>query len=75
MVLMLVMCITLSGCKDVNVDNEKVINIVPTNFPCYDFARAIVGDNKNVKINMLLKPGMDSHSYDPTPSDVILIQN
>ena len=77
-IIALIMCISFTGCTNTTTLNKKdgnIINIVTTNFPCYDFARAIVGQNENVRINMLLKPGMDSHSYDPTPSDVILIQN
>lgn len=52
-------------------DNE--INIVTTIFPPYDFARQIVGDKANV--TMLLAPGAESHSYEPTPQDIIKIQN
>lgn len=48
------------------------LNIVATIFPPYDFAREIGGDRVNV--SMLLKPGTESHSYDPTPQDIIRIQ-
>ena len=49
------------------------LNIVCTNFPEYDFVRQIVGSKAN--ITMLLKPGAESHSYEPTPQDIITIQN
>ena len=62
--------------KIITSNNEaKKIKIITTNFPCYDFVRAITNDNKNVEIKMILKPGMDSHSYDPTPKDIIEIEN
>lgn len=49
------------------------ISVVTTIFPPYDFARQIGGDN--VDLTMLLKPGTESHNYDPTPQDIIKIQN
>ncbi len=49
------------------------LSIVVTNFPEYDFAHQIVQDNADV--TMLLKPGAESHTYDPTPEDIITIQN
>lgn len=47
--------------------------IVCTLFPQYDFARTIFGDNADVV--MLLKPGMESHMFDPTPEDMVTIAN
>lgn len=51
----------------------KKLSVVCTNFPEYDFVRQIVGDKADV--TMLLKPGAESHSYEPTPQDIITIQN
>lgn len=53
-------------------DNEK-INVVATIFPGYDFTREIAGDN--VHLTMLLPPASESHSFEPTPKDIIAIQN
>ena len=53
--------------------DSKRLSIVVTNFPEYDFAHQIVQDNADV--TMLLKPGAESHTYDPTPEDIITIQN
>ena len=49
------------------------MQIVATIFPQYDFARQIVGDYADV--SMLLKPGEEIHSYEPTPQDIKMIQN
>jgi zinc transport system substrate-binding protein len=49
------------------------INVVATIFPPYDFVREIAGDKVN--LTMLLKPGAESHSYEPSPQDIIRIQN
>lgn len=62
------------SCKKDDLENDyKKINIVTTIFPQYDFARAVAKEKANIE--MLLKPGMESHSYDPTPQDIIKIKN
>ena len=66
--------VSLTGCNK-NKDNENKLTIVTTNFPSYDFARAVVKDNKNVNLKMLLKPGAESHDFEPTPQDIIDIKN
>lgn len=47
-------------------------SVVCTSFPCYDFARAVMGD-KAVFLNLLIKPGVEVHSYEPTPADIMAI--
>lgn len=47
---------------------EKRILVVTTVFPPYDFAKRIAGDRAEVV--MLLSPGMESHTYEPTPEDI-----
>ncbi len=49
------------------------VSIVSTIFTPYDFARQIAGDK--AEVTMLLPPASESHSYEPTPQDVIKIQN
>ena len=56
-----------------NRNKNEHRNIVATNFVAYDFARAITGNSANVR--MLLKPATESHSYEPTPQDIIDITN
>ena len=51
----------------------KKLSVVCTNFPEYDFVRQIVGGRADV--TMLLRPGAESHSYEPTPQDIVTIQN
>ncbi|MDR0487725.1 MAG: metal ABC transporter substrate-binding protein [Treponema sp.] len=58
--------------KNAAAQNGK-INITVTNFPPYDFVRQIAGDRVN--LNMLLPPGSESHSFEPSPRDIITIQN
>jgi zinc transport system substrate-binding protein len=49
-------------------DNGKKINVVATIFPQYDFLRQIAGDKINLK--MMLTPGAESHTFEPTPQDI-----
>lgn len=49
------------------------LKIVSTIFPGYDFARTIAGDNAN--ITMLIYPGSEIHSFEPSPQDIINIQD
>lgn len=69
----------LSGCSIQKTEkNEKAITVVTTNFPLYDFAKAVLGDGSGElsgSVHMLLSPGMESHSYEPTPQDIIKIQD
>lgn len=52
---------------------EEPLQILAVNFPCYDFAREVAGES--AQVSMLLPPGSESHSYEPTPQDVIAIQS
>lgn len=51
---------------------DGTLKIISTVFPGYDFARQIAGDAADV--TLLLPPGTESHSYEPTPKDIIQIQ-
>ena len=56
-----------------SMSKDGRISVVTTIFPPYDFVREIAGDEVN--LTMLLKPGEETHSYEPTPQDIIDIQN
>ncbi|MCD7894451.1 MAG: metal ABC transporter substrate-binding protein [Erysipelotrichaceae bacterium] len=62
----------LTGCTTSITESNK-LSIVTTIFPQFDFVREIARDN--VEITMLLSPGEESHSYEPTPQDIKAIQN
>ena len=59
----------ISGCTSSKDDKTTIIT---TNFPAYDFARQIT-KGSNIEVKMLLKPGSESHDYEPTPKDIISI--
>ncbi len=69
---------TACGDKEKNdeknqANGEEKLKIVTTIYPPYDFAKKIGGDSVDVK--MLLKPGMETHSYEPSPKDIEAIKN
>ncbi|QIB68805.1 zinc ABC transporter substrate-binding protein [Aminipila butyrica] len=66
--------VVLAGCaqQEKPVKSEK-LRVVTTIFPPYDFTRAIAGDKAD--ITMLLPPGSETHSFEPTPQDIIKIKN
>lgn len=64
----------LCACKSED-DNktEGKLKIITTIFPPYDFARQVGAEYAD--ISMLLKPGMESHSFEPSPKDIVNIQS
>ncbi len=67
----ILLCPTLAACGQVTDDGR--LSIVTTTFPPYDFARAVAGDAASV--TMLIDPGVETHSYDPSPRDIEKIRN
>jgi zinc transport system substrate-binding protein len=48
---------------------DNHLRVIATLFPQYDFVRQ-VGDGR-VSLRLLLPPGVEPHSYEPTPQDVL----
>ncbi|MGN0670187.1 MAG: metal ABC transporter substrate-binding protein, partial [Oscillospiraceae bacterium] len=71
---LLVFCTAMfCGCQNQNKPENSggKLKVVTTIFPAYDFAKNIFGET--AEVTMLLKPGMESHSYDPSAKDVVKI--
>lgn len=62
-----------SACTGTSTKVNNKLSVVATIFPPYDFSRQ-VGKDK-VEVSILLPPGGESHTYEPTPADIIKIQN
>lgn len=62
------------SCKDskINHGNTKIY-VITTLFPLYDFAKTI-GQDK-IQVQLLLPPGVEAHSFEPKPEDIIKISN
>lgn len=71
----LLLCVLLlTGCgQTAPAPDPDRLQIVATVFPAYDFARAAGGALADV--TLLLPPGAESHSYEPTPADILAVQN
>ena len=58
---------------EVNVTEKERLSVVATSFAPYDFARQI--GKGRAETTMLLSPGEESHTYEPTAADIMKIQN
>ena len=62
-------------CASCNMNNnDGKMKIVATIFPEYDWVMNILGDKKDAAdVTLLLDSGIDLHSYQPTPKDIVTI--
>jgi zinc transport system substrate-binding protein len=63
--------VVLAGCSREEHETSGKLQVVTTLFPLFDFARTIAGDR--AEVTMLLPPGMEPHSFEPKPNDIIRI--
>lgn len=71
-IISVVMFCLFTACGNETAEDNSRLKIVATLFPQYDFAKQITGDN--AEVTLLLTPGSESHTYEPTPKDVSKIQ-
>jgi len=73
-IMLIIAMLSVFGCKPSRTAGQDgKLNVTVTIFPAYDFVRQIAGDKVN--LTMLLSPGAESHSFEPSPRDIITIQN
>lgn len=74
--IVITMVMTLFGCEKKETEtlenSDEKLSVITTLFPYYDFVKQIAGDKVNV--SMIVPAGMDTHSFEPTPADMITIQ-
>jgi len=68
-----IIALILLSCTQHTKSNSDKLSIVTTIFPPYDFAKEIVGNL--AQVTMLLPPAAESHSFEPTPQDIIRLRN
>lgn len=76
LIFFVILCLSFSLCACGETPAEsggEGLDIVCTLFPAYDFAREIAGEKANV--TLLVPPGSEAHSFEPTPQDIIRIEN
>ena len=72
LLLALALALSLCACAaPAETADDGKLQIVTTLFPYYDFARAIAQDRADV--TLLLSPGREAHSFEPTPLDAVTI--
>lgn len=76
LIIIIISLFAFSGCNS----NEKSqyesndnLKIVTTIFPYYDFVRTVTGNKADIVL--LLSPGSEPHSYEPSPSDIVAIES
>ncbi len=72
-VFVLVACLIATGCQAKAKNDNTKIKIIATLFPQYDFARQIAGSK--AEIVLLIPPGVESHSYEPSPAEIMKINS
>ena len=71
LLLALTLAAGLCGCADRQKVEDGRLQVVCSVFPYYDFARQIGGDD--VDVTLLVAAGKETHSFEPTPLDVITL--
>lgn len=65
------LCSCRNGKTESDTADKDMMSVVATGFVQYDFARSIAGERADVK--MLIHPGNEVHTYEPSPSDIMKI--
>jgi len=69
--LVTVMSIGVSCTRKAEEEKGGRLQVVATIFPLYDFVRAVGGNA--VDVQLLLPPGVESHSFEPKPEEIIRV--
>lgn len=70
-VIFLIIFLAITKSETNNINSSEKIKVVATLFPQYDFVKQIGKDK--VEVKLLLPPGVEAHTYDPSPKDIINI--
>lgn len=70
--ILLLPVLLLAACAAPASPSSDLPRVVAVNFPAYEFARAVCGEL--AEVSLLLPPGAESHSYEPTPADILSVQ-
>ncbi len=72
LILMVAVLAILVACKQNGTQTGSGrLRVVTTLFPLYDFVRNVGGDG--VELTLLLPPGVEPHSFEPRPEDVLKV--
>jgi len=71
LLILLIALLSLCSCQQRQQRHSEKLLVVTTLFPLYDFARQVGGDR--IEVSLLLPPGVEPHSFEPTPDDILRI--
>jgi zinc transport system substrate-binding protein len=63
----------ITGCQKKDRSVPGKLKVITTLFPLYDFSKNIAGGHTDV--SLLLPPGVEVHSFEPRPGDMVRIQD
>ena len=70
-------CFGFVSCREkstsANSPKAAKITVLATVFPLYDWAKNLAAGSDNVSVELLLKEGVDLHSYQPSAKDIVKI--
>lgn len=71
-VLIVLLLFVSAGCAaETEESGSGKLHVIATNFPAFDFARAVVGELADV--TMLVRASAESHGFEPTAADLVAI--
>lgn len=77
-IFLMIVSILLTGCG-IKVKDPNKNHIITTLYPQYDMVKQIIGDDprlsKIYEVTLIVPPGVDAHTYDPSVADMIKIKN
>ena len=62
-----------TACSPKNKPQSTKLKVIASLFPQYDFAKQIAKDK--AEVTLLLPPGSESHTFDPSTNDILKISN
>lgn len=72
LVIFFILLLSIFSCNGLKKEDlKKEVLVITTLFPLYDFAKSI--GREKVKVELLLPPGVDAHSFEPKPENIIKI--
>ncbi len=69
----IIFIVTSTGVKRTDTTHLHKMRIITTLFPLYDMAKSIGADR--AEVSLLIPPGLEAHSFEPKPSDIVKINN
>lgn len=72
-IFLIIISLTLTSCSSGSEEAAGKINILCTAFPQYDWVKNITKDSPNVNVDLIIKNGIDIHSFQPSAEDIIKI--